>query len=122
MPFSNAAWPKRYTMMCLLLAALLLCYIDRVLISIAGIQMQRELGWSDSDKGMVFSVFFLGYLCMQMLGGILANRFGGRNVFLLAVLGWSLLTILTPTAAYAGFALLLVARFLLGFGEGAAYP
>ena len=115
-------WPQRYNMMILLLAALLLCYIDRILISVAGIEMQRELGWSDADKGLVFSAFFLGYLCTQLLGGILANRFGGRNVFLLAVLGWSLMTVLTPAAAYAGFTLLVLARFLLGFGEGAAYP
>lgn len=115
-------WAKRYTMTTLLIIALLLCYIDRVLISIAGIEMQREFGWSDSDKGLVFSSFFVGYLCMQMLGGILANRFGGWVVFMLAVLGWSLITIVTPAAAYAGFGVLILARFLLGFGEGAAYP
>jgi ACS family sodium-dependent inorganic phosphate cotransporter len=125
-----AGWPRRYTMMGLMLVALLLCYVDRVLISVAGIEMQRELGWSDSrelgwsdsDKGLVFSTFFLGYLCMQVGGGILANRFGGRNVFVIAVLGWSVLTILTPMAAYEGFAVLIAARFLLGFSEGAAYP
>ncbi len=109
-------------MMTLLVVALLLCYIDRVLISLAGIEMQRELGWSDADKGKVFSVFFAGYLCMQFLGGFLSNRFGGRNVLLLAVLGWSLVTLVTPAAAYAGFGVLIFARFLLGFGEGAAYP
>ncbi len=121
-PMQERAWPKRYTMMTLLVIALLLCYIDRVLISIAGIEMQREFGWSDSDKGLVFSSFFVGYLCMQILGGILANRFGGWIVFLLAVLGWSVITIITPAAAYAGFGILILARFLLGFGEGAAYP
>lgn len=109
-------------MLTLLLVALLLCYVDRVLISIAGIEMQRELGWSDTDKGLVFSSFFVGYLCMQVMGGILANRYGGRNVFLLAVFAWSVTTVLTPAAAYAGFSVLIMARFLLGFGEGAAYP
>ena len=113
---------KRYSMMILLIIALLLCYVDRVLISLAGIEMQREFGWSDTEKGQIFSVFFVGYLCMQLLGGFLSNRFGGRNVFMLAVLGWSVVTIVTPPAAYAGFGILLVARFALGFGEGAAYP
>lgn len=108
--------------MTLLIIALLLCYVDRVLISLAGIEMQREFGWSDADKGRVFSVFFLGYLCMQFLGGFLSNRFGGRNVLMLAVLGWSVVTMITPAAAYAGFGVLIFTRFLLGFGEGAAYP
>lgn len=50
-------WHLRYSMLSLLLVVLLLCYIDRVLISIAGIQMQRELGWSDAQKGQPLSIF-----------------------------------------------------------------
>jgi MFS transporter, ACS family, solute carrier family 17 (sodium-dependent inorganic phosphate cotransporter), other len=113
---------KRYIMMTWLLVALLLCYIDRVLMSLAAIEMQKEFGWSDSDKGLVLSSFFVGYLLMQILGGIVANRFGGRNTFLLAVVLWSLLTGLTPAAAYASFGAVVFARFMLGVGEGAAYP
>ena len=115
-------WPRRYGMMGLLLLALFICYVDRVLISIAGIELQRQFGWSDSAKGLVFSSFFAGYLCLQLTGGVLANRFGGRKVFLLAVLGWSLMTLLMPPAAYLGLVWLILARFLLGVGEGAAYP
>ena len=115
-------WQKRYSMMSLLLAALLLCYIDRVIISIAAIEMQKELGWTDSAKGLVLSSFFLGYLVMQILGGLLANRFGGRNVLLWAVVLWSLFTMLTPLAAVLAFPLLIATRFLLGVGEGASFP
>ena len=82
----------RYTMLWLLLFALLLCYIDRVLISMAAIEMQLELGWSESDKGLVLSSFFMGYLIIQLLGGILANRYGGRNILMAAVILWSLFT------------------------------
>ena len=94
-------WPKRYVMMSWLLVALLLCYIDRVLMSLAAIEMQKEFGWSDSGKGLVLSSFFVGYLIMQILGGIVSNRFGGRNTFLLAVILWSLFTTLTPLASSA---------------------
>ena len=115
-------WPKRYTVIALVLLALLLCYIDRILISLASIEMQREFGWSDAEKGLVMSTFFVGYLIMQVLGGFLSNRFGGRTIFLVAVLLWSLVTVLTPPAAYLSFGVLLFARFMLGFGEGAAFP
>ena len=113
---------KRYTMITLLLLALLLCYVDRVLMSLASIEMQKEFGWSDAQKGLVLSTFFLGYLVTQVLGGLLSNRLGGRNVYLWAVLLWSLFTVLTPWAAYTSFTLLIVARFMLGLGEGAAFP
>lgn len=115
-------WPKRYVMMTWLLVALLLCYIDRVLMSVAAIEMQKEFGWTDSDKGLVLSSFFVGYLVTQILGGLVSNRFGGRNTFLIAVVLWSLFTALTPAAAYWSFGAVVVARFMLGFGEGAAYP
>lgn len=115
-------WPVRYNMMTWLLLALLLCYIDRVLMSLAVIEMQKDFGWSDTDKGLIFSSFFIGYLITQILGGIVSNRFGGRNTFMVAVLLWSLFTVLTPAAAYLSFTTAVFARFMLGFGEGAAYP
>ncbi len=115
-------WPKRYGMMTWLLVALLLCYIDRVLMSVAAIEMQKEFGWTDSDKGFVLSSFFVGYLITQILGGLVSNRLGGRNTFLVAVVLWSLFTALTPAAASWSFGAVVVARFMLGFGEGAAYP
>ena len=121
-PPPKERWPQRYTMMALLLIAMFLCYIDRIIISIAVIEMDKEFNWSDSDKGLVLSIFFSGYLLMQMMGGILSNRFGGRSIFLIAVLLWSLFTVLTPPAAYVSFAVLIFVRFMLGFGEGAAFP
>ena len=115
-------WPKRYSMISLLLLAMLLCYIDRILMSLAAIEMQKEFAWSDSQKGLVMGIFFFGYLLTQTIGGLFSNRYGGRNIFLIAVLLWSLFTVLTPMAAYTSFAVLIFVRFMLGFGEGAAFP
>ena len=119
---TTGMWPRRYTMITLLLVALLLCYIDRIIVSLAAIEMQNEFGWSDSQKGLVLSVFFAGYLATQILGGFLSNRFGGRTVFLLAVLLWSIFTVAAPLAAYVSFGALIFARVMLGVGEGAAFP
>ncbi len=113
---------KRYQMISLMLGALLLCYIDRIIVSLAAIEMQKVFGWTDSQKGLVLSTFFLGYLVTQVAGGFLSNRFGGRNVYLVAVVLWSLCTVLTPAAAYVSFGMLLAARFMLGIGEGASFP
>ena len=114
--------PKRYTMIVLLLLAMLLCYIDRIIVSLAAIEMQTEFAWTDSQKGLVLSVFFAGYLATQVIGGFLSNRFRGRNAFLLVVLLWSIFTVLTPSAAYVSFSALIVARIMLGVGEAAAFP
>lgn len=59
---------------------------------------------------------------MQILGGQLADRFGGKAVLASGVALWSLFTLLTPEAASMGAAPLLAARVLLGVGEGIAFP
>jgi ACS family sodium-dependent inorganic phosphate cotransporter len=95
-------------------AAVFVCYIDRVNISLAIVPMAREFGWSKTTSGFVMSSFFIGYLLTQVPGGILAGRFGGKHVLAGGVLFWSLFTALTPPSAYAGFGALIGARILMG--------
>lgn len=63
-----------------------------------------------------------GYLLTQVLGGILADRLGGKLVLGAGVVWWSLATAFTPIAASWGLVPLLVARTLMGIGEGVAMP
>lgn len=63
-----------------------------------------------------------GYLLTQVLGGIWADRFGGKLVLGLGVLWWSLATACTPIAAQMGLPALLASRALMGVGEGVAMP
>jgi ACS family sodium-dependent inorganic phosphate cotransporter len=58
----------------------------------------------------------------QVLSGWLANRLGGELVLGGAVLWWSLWTILTPSAALASLAVLVLARIAMGLGEAAMFP
>ncbi len=116
-------WPKRFTLTGLCFLAMVIAYTDRVNISVAAIQMQDDLGWSDATKGLVLSSFFIGYFFFQVLGGWLANRYGGKVVLGVAVILWSGFTLLTPLAAFTGsLVLLLGARILLGVGEASVAP
>lgn len=115
-------WQRRYTLVGLCFLGTLICYIDRVNISLAAIAMQDQFGWSDTVKGYVLSSFFIGYMATQVVGGALANRIGGKFVLGFAVLWWSAFTILTPPAAFVSLGLLIVTRILMGVGEGMAFP
>jgi ACS family sodium-dependent inorganic phosphate cotransporter len=119
---ASTRWPARYTVVVLSFWAVFICYIDRVNISVAAIAMQDEFGWDETTKGFVLSSFFIGYVALQVASGWLANRIGGRIVLGLAVLWWSLFTVLTPPAAFTSLALLIAARIVLGLGEGATFP
>ncbi len=115
-------WRTRYTVIAMCFLATFVCYIDRVNISVAIIPMSSEFAWSATTQGTVLSSFFIGYLLMQIVGGRLADRFGGKVVLAFGVLLWSLFTIITPPAAWLGFALLIIVRIGMGMGEAVTFP
>ena len=51
------AWPARYTVMLLAAVAVFICYMDRVIISVAIIPMANDYGWSPEQMGRVLSSF-----------------------------------------------------------------
>ncbi len=119
---SSAHWPRRYHVVFLSFLAVFICYIDRVNISVAIIPMAADLGWNKQTQGMVLSSFFVGYLLLQVVGGQLADRFGGKAVLAAGVLLWSLFTMLTPPAAALGLGVLIATRILMGMGEAVTFP
>ena len=113
---------ERFKLVFMSFLAIFICYIDRVNISVAIIPMQQQFGWSEAQVGIVFSSFYFGYMFTMILGGYLADKYGGKYVLGLGVLAWSLFTFLTPIFAYQGFFAIFLIRVLLGLGEGVAFP
>jgi MFS family permease len=71
--------PSRFGTLGLLWLCNVISFMDRTNISVAIIPMATEFGWSDSRKGTVLSSFFYGYITTQILGGYLANKYGGKS-------------------------------------------
>ena len=115
-------WRQRYSVVALSFFAVFVCYIDRVNISVAIIPMAEEFGWDAVMQGYILSCFYFGYLVTQILGGYLADRFGGKVILAIGVIWWSAFTIFTPPAAALGIAVLIAARVLMGMGEGVTFP
>jgi len=113
---------RRSTVVALSFVACLIAYSDRVNISVAAVAMKEEFGWTQTQKGVVLSSFFIGYLLFMLASGWLANRYGGKRVLGLAVLAWSVFTLLTPPAAAISVAALVVVRIAMGIGEAAMFP
>ena len=115
-------WRRRYTLVILCFLATFICYIDRTNISVAIIPMAQQFGWDPERQGTVLSAFFVGYMLTQILGGRLADRYGGKIVLACGVVLWSLFTMAAPLAASLGLGDLLLARVGLGLGEGVTVP
>ena len=112
--------PVRYRIVGLIFLLALINHIDRANISIAAPVMMRELGWSEALFGVIFSAFLWGYTVIQLPGGYVADRLGGKLIPYLC-LGWSIATFLTPLGAMS-FSLMLVLRFLVGAFEAPIVP
>jgi MFS transporter, ACS family, solute carrier family 17 (sodium-dependent inorganic phosphate cotransporter), other len=119
---AKSRWRTYYTVVLLLLVAVFISYVDRTNISVGAIAMQAQLGWSETQKGLVLSAFFIGYMLMMLPSSALANRFGGKLVLGLAVVWWSFFTALTPSAAVISLSAIVSARIGLGMGEAAVFP
>ena len=110
------------TVVGLCFAAAFISYIDRANISVAAIAMKDDFGWTETQKGVVLSSFFVGYMLLQVVSAMLANKYGGKLLLGFAVIWWSIFTILTPAAAHVSIGTLIAARIALGLGEAAVFP
>jgi len=98
------------------------CYADRTNITLAILEMQKDLGWNEATAGIILSSFFAGYACTQVLGGWAAERWGAKPVLALAVSSWSAMTLITPACARMSLAALIACRVAMGLGEGLSLP
>ena len=106
----------RWAVVGLLFLGGMINYLDRAALSVAAPLLSKELSLSPAELGMVFSVFFFGYAAFCFVGGYASDRIGGRNVFAIASVVWSVFCGLT--AMVFSFGSLLVVRLIFGMGEG----
>ncbi|RMG54398.1 MAG: MFS transporter [Acidobacteria bacterium] len=119
----------RWILALLLLAITSLTYLDRLNIMVAAARIAEEFALTEVQIGTILSAFVLGYALFQIPGGILVDVLGPRRLLGLALLWWSMFTILTalvadlPLAQWMGISwAFIVVRFLVGVGEAPALP
>lgn len=104
----------------LVAAAIAISYFDRQTLPVAIAAIQHNIPISDEQFSYLQTAFLISYAALYVGGGRLLDRLGTRRGFTLIMLWWSIACALHGFAA--GFGLLLCARFLLGMGEGGAFP
>jgi ACS family hexuronate transporter-like MFS transporter len=100
--------------------AIAVSYFDRQSISVAITAIEHSISISNQQFSLLSTVFLLAYAAMYAVGGRLLDRIGTRRGFLLIMLWWSVACALHGFATSFGW--LLTMRFLLGMGEGGAFP
>ena len=98
----------------------IVAYLDRVNVGYAGLQMTRELGFSNAVFGLGGGIFFIGYCLLEIPGGVLAEVWSARKWMARILVTWGFLasaTGLIHTAAQFYWL-----RFFLGLAEAGFLP
>src|SRR5581483_4220219 len=111
---------RRWLIVFLLFAAMLVNYVDRGNLSIAAVPLMREFGMSPAAMGALLSAFFWTYASLQVPAGYLVDRFGLKWTYAIAYLFWSSASAAMGLAG--SFSQILALRVLLGIGESASQP
>lgn len=113
---------RRWEMVWLLFSGIVVVYTLRVNMSVAAQKMRDELGWSESQKGLILSAFYWGYSVGQIPASFIIQRYGAKWIFGLSVTIPSFLTMLVPVASRRSFGLALFIRCIIGLFESATFP
>jgi ACS family tartrate transporter-like MFS transporter len=97
-----------------------LAYMDRINISFASLQMNRDLHFSATVYGVGAGLFFIGYALCEVPSNLLLLRFGAKRWLARIMFTWGLLAaammfVRTPLQFYA-------LRFMLGVAEAGFFP
>lgn len=107
-----------------LIPFLILCYfiasLNRVNVSFAALQMNKQLGLSSSVYGFGAGLFFITYCLCEVPSNLLLHKFGARRWIARIMLSWGVCAcamafVRGPISFYA-------VRLLLGAAEAGFYP
>lgn len=98
----------------------LLSYIDRQVLAVLSPMILADTGLTATAYGNALSAFSIAYMIGNPLWGSFLDHVGLRIGMLAAVGLWTAAS--TSHAWVAGFLGFAIARAVLGFGEGAAFP
>jgi ACS family hexuronate transporter-like MFS transporter len=117
---AGAIGQYRWTICALLFFATTINYIDRQIFSLLKETLDKELGWSNEEFGLVNSFFQGAYAVGLLAFGWFVDRFGPKIGYAVSIAGWSL--------AACGHGLVhsifgfKVARISLGLSEAGNFP
>ena len=103
---------------------LMLCYVvaylDRVNVGFAKLQMNVDLGFSETVFGLGAGLFFVGYFIFEVPSNVIMYRIGAKIWIARIMITWGLVSaafifVKSPAAFYA-------MRFLLGLAEAGFFP
>lgn len=107
-----------------LLPFLMICYllalIDRTNVGMASLQMNRDIGMSDTAFGFGASLFFYAYFLTEVPSNLMLQKVGARVWIARIMISWGLVS--ACTSLVRGSSSFCVMRLILGAAEAGFFP
>lgn len=110
----------RWWVAALLFSAMVFNYFDRQMLAVLKPSLSAELQWGEMDYANMVFWFQAAYATSYLMFGAVVDRVGGRIGLAIAFLIWSVAQMAHGVARTATE--FMMARALLGLGEGGGYP
>ncbi len=79
----------------LIFAMMFFNYLDRINIGFAALDMNKELGFTPAVFGFAGSIFFFGYMLLEVPSNLLLHRIGARRWIARILLTWGAVAVAT---------------------------
>ena len=106
---------NRIAIVSLLTGLNFLNYLDRFIVAAVLPEIQKDLGLSNFEGGLLATVFLLGYFVTAPIFGTLGDRMPRKWLIAFGVMTWSAATVASGLATSLGA--LIAARVVVGIGE-----
>ena len=97
-----------------------ICYLDRINVSIAALTMNKDLGMTSEQYGLLTGIFFIGYFLFEVPSNLLRHKIGARIWIARILISWGLMATLTGFVQEVHQ--MYVVRFMLGLAEAGYVP
>ncbi len=111
---------RRWGIGVLLGTGVLVSFLDRINLSVAAQQLQKEFRIDPAELGYLFSAYSWTYTVLQIPMGLLVDRLGVKRIGRVGSLLWTIASGLTAVAG--GYWGIVGARLFLGVAEAPTFP
>jgi len=116
---SKKSWYP-WLVVALLWIVALLNYLDRILLTSMRDPIVKDFSITDTQFGLLTSVFLWSYGILSPFGGFFADKYGRKKMIVFSAFVWSVATLWTGMVS--SFGELLVARTFMGISEASYIP
>jgi MFS transporter, ACS family, tartrate transporter len=98
----------------------IVAFLDRVNVGFAALQMNEDLGFSDTVYGVGAGIFFIGYFVFEVPSNLIMEKVGARIWIARIMLTWGIIS--SAMFLVGGETSFYILRFLLGVAEAGFFP